>query len=86
MMLRISQPRNIRDASRSRKSARVDSHHQLAFAAQRLRRCLEEHSRMPSTPPRMLTRLLHIQVVDGAYAICIATEVSPQPYVTLSHC
>ena len=66
--------------------ARVDPHHQLAFAAQRLRRCLEEHSCAPSTPPRMPTRLLHIQVVDGNYATRIATEVSPQPYVTLSHC
>lgn len=66
--------------------AHADPHQQLAFAAQRLRSCLEDHSCAPPTPPTMPTRLLHVQVSYGKYAIHIATGVFPQPYVTLSHC
>jgi len=34
----------------------------------------------------MPTRLLHVRVEQGQYVIHIETDVSPQPYVTLSHC
>ncbi|KAK1833594.1 heterokaryon incompatibility protein-domain-containing protein [Podospora conica] len=59
---------------------------QLSFAAANLQKCIETHSCLPKTPPSMPTRLLHVQVVDGKYVLKISTDVSPQPYVTLSHC
>ncbi|KAK4183074.1 heterokaryon incompatibility protein-domain-containing protein [Podospora australis] len=64
----------------------TNPHQQLEFAAQSLQKCVENHSCTPPIPPSMPTRLLYIQVIDGMYAVHIVTDVSPQPYVTLSHC
>ncbi|KAK0617016.1 heterokaryon incompatibility protein-domain-containing protein [Immersiella caudata] len=65
---------------------RTNPHTQLAFAARHLRECQDNHACVPPTPPTMPTRLLHVQVTDVKYAVQLVTDISPRPYVTLSHC
>ncbi|KAK0640788.1 heterokaryon incompatibility protein-domain-containing protein [Cercophora newfieldiana] len=65
---------------------RTEPHQQLEFAAQHLKKCVANHACAPSIPQTMPTRLLQIQVVDGVYTVRLVSDISPRPYVTLSHC